>query len=323
LTFLDFIPPTMESTSEPKQQPTGSKARPPSFANWPTLKILLPPTGRASVETDEWCFTYCSQNVTGRFHAQDAKCSTICVRKVFPHEVQNILNFKRHRVDADGQVRYPLPPEGQSSNLPRYLGGSKGASGSKLSSDSDNEQPPPPAPQHWKTGWYLWSTNKQRSAVEHLMLMNSDLARSAANDQRRLKTRQEWQEYQEFLQRTGWDVNDGTPPPEGKYWGARRPSKPFYEEQDHLNSTLLIPLPPPTPAILEKIDKLLKPSKDALELFKNDITSGTFIKFADRVWEKSFTEEPFVLAQRSLEKLSEAWKKLSDADDDGDNKKRR
>lgn len=66
------------------------------------------------------------------------------------------------------------------------------------------------------------------------MLMNSDLARSAANDQRRLKTRQEWQEYQEFLQRTGWDVNDGTPPPEGKYWGARRPSRPFYEEQDHL-----------------------------------------------------------------------------------------
>lgn len=248
---LDFIPPTMESTSEPKQQPTGSKARPPSFANWPTLKILLPPTGksinpyacfqlltvfpgRASVETDEWCFTYCSQNVTGRFHSQDAQCSTICVRKVFPHEVQNILNFKRHRVDADGQVRYPLPPEGQSSNLPRYLGGSKGASGSKLSSDSDNEQPPPPAPQHWKTGWYMWSTNKQRSTVEHLMLMNSDLARSAANDQRRLKTRQEWQEYQEFLQRTGWDVNDGTPPPEGKYWGARRPSKPFYEEQDHL-----------------------------------------------------------------------------------------
>lgn len=89
------------------------------------------------------------------------------------------------------------------------------------------------------------------------------------------------------------------------------------------DSTLLIPLPPPTPAVLEKIDKLLKPSKDALELFKNDITSGTFIKFADRVWEKSFTEEPFVLAQRSLEKLSEAWKKLSDGDDDGDNKKRR
>lgn len=87
------------------------------------------------------------------------------------------------------------------------------------------------------------------------------------------------------------------------------------------NATLLVPLPPQTPPVWDKIDKLLAPSRQALELFANDITSGAFVKFADRVWEKSFTKEPFVLAQRSLEKLSEAWK--SENDDDDNNKKRR
>lgn len=82
---------------------------------------------------------------------------------------------------------------------------------------------------------------------------------------------------------------------------------------------MLVPLPPDFPPLLAKIKKLLAPTYEVLSILQESITSGEQKQFAQRVWEKSKTEEPFVLAKRTFSHAYEQWKKqdISEEDDDG------
>jgi len=213
--------------AQQKQQPP--RVRKPPFSDWPTIKILTPPqgkfsfsadvndkpmevsliTGRFSPKIDEWCFTYCSQTVSGRIHNKEPNCHSICLRKVFPHEVRNVLSYKRHsNLGLDGKAKYPLPSEGQSANIPRYLGGSP------KEADEDRSPTPAASTKFWDEGWYLW-TGKGRWAVlqktENMML---DFQTQQQVETIREKRKEVWQNYQDQLkQNVGTQPIDGKAPP--------------------------------------------------------------------------------------------------------------
>ncbi len=190
---------------------------PSDIGGYPVLTIY---PGEHSPKTDEWCITYCTQTVRGRITSQQPGCRSLCVRRVFAHEVRNILAFRRHQdTDDDGKAKYPLPAEGQPVNVPRFLGGKP------PDPDADHPVPIPPK-KYWDEGWYLWTTKSTHASVEKLATMNFDLQRQARRESYKEKRRATWQEYEQFLE------NNQTDSPEGsKWWGAIVPPRPFPDTQ--------------------------------------------------------------------------------------------
>ncbi|KAJ8514442.1 hypothetical protein ONZ45_g7996 [Pleurotus djamor] len=190
----------MSASPDPSSSQTSRKPPPTiPFANWPTIKILNPPQGRFSPRTDERCLMYCSQSVTGRFHRKEPYCRAICIRKVFTHEVRNIVSFRTHRnVDAEGKAKFLLPKEGQPENLPKYLGGID-------HEDEEDEERSQPSRQkgdaakYWDEGWYFWHTKSSQGVWEKVLTMRRDLESQQQYDVAKDKRKQDWEQYQEYL----------------------------------------------------------------------------------------------------------------------------
>ncbi|KAI1784335.1 hypothetical protein LXA43DRAFT_224708 [Ganoderma leucocontextum] len=187
-----------------------SQDSPPRTELWwdrlPSLKIVRPPKGPYSPQVDERCFTYCSQSITGRIHGNDPWCRTICLRRVFSHEVSRVLSHHRTQtvthlpgrkqplVETKDEVEtqpinHPLPPEGQRYNgwLAMLLHGRFG-----LGPDDDDLHQQDHASEadstlgsghahtqreigYWQEGWYLWWSSSRWAAQEKLDLMRRDL----------------------------------------------------------------------------------------------------------------------------------------------------
>ncbi|KAF8161245.1 hypothetical protein B0H34DRAFT_857717 [Crassisporium funariophilum] len=306
---------TEQTPASSEQQQQQQRVRKPPFADWPTIKILTPPQGRFSPKTDEWCFTYCSQSVSGRIHSKEPNCRSICVRKVFPHEVQNILSFKRHQVlGADGKAKYPLPKEGQSSNLPRILGGT---SKNDSEDQSQSRATSSGSTKYWDEGCYLWTGKSRWAMLQKTDNMMLDLQKQQQAETMRERRKEVWHDYQEHLKHGAGDQSSEQPETNGKWWGPIIPSKPI---PDTSSLSLLVPLPPDFPPIWEKINKLLAPSYQVLGILQESVSSGEQKQFAQRVWEKSKTGEPFVLAQRTFTRAYEQWKNR-DVPEEDDGKK--
>lgn len=224
---------------------TPQRTRKPPLADWPTIKILTPPKGsvsallltwfllaqrfegRFSPKTDEWCLTYCSQTVTGRIYSKEPFCRSLCIRKVFAHEVKNIVSFKSHRsVGADGKANYPLPPEGQPGNIPRLLGGKPSEDLEETSQKVTAE-----ATKTWEEGWYLWTSQSRLAIHEKTDSMMMDLAQQRRNAHRWEQRKEVWQDYQDYLQKAPNGVDpDSLPSSEpSKWWGAIVPPRPVPE----------------------------------------------------------------------------------------------
>ncbi|KAJ3496825.1 hypothetical protein NLJ89_g10431 [Agrocybe chaxingu] len=303
-----------ESSSASSQQPQQQqqRVRKPPFADWPTIKILTPPQGRFSPKIDEWCFTFCSQSVTGRIHNKEPECRSVCIRKVFPHEVRNVLSFKRHsNVSVDGKAKYPLPAEGQSTNLPRLLGGT-----SKDDSDDNPKASGAPPTKYWDEGWYLWTGKGRWASMQKTEKMMFDLGRQQQLEATRESRREIWQDYEDRLKQNSGESSERLQPA-GQWWGPIIPPKTM---SDAGSPSLLVPLPPEFPSLTEKISKLLAPTHHALGILQESITSGEQKEFALRVWEKAQTEEPFVLASRSLSRAWETWTKRDVPEEDDEKK---
>ena len=80
--------------------------------------------------------------------------------------------------------------------------------------------------------------------------------------------------------------------------------------------SILIPLPPDVSSIWEKVEKLLAPSNRALGILHESVVSGEQKAFALRVWEKARSEEPFILAKRTIAHTYAQWKKRDESEDD-------
>ncbi|KAK2463158.1 hypothetical protein APHAL10511_004813 [Amanita phalloides] len=270
------------SSQQPKRQ------RKPLFADYPTIKILTPPQGKFSPKTDEWCFSYCSQSINGRIHNKEPYCRSVCIRKIFPHEVRNVINVKTHRnIGADGKSRYPLPHEGQPENIPKFLGGKRGG-------DPDEK----PSKQYWDEGWYLWRGKGRWAAQEKTETMLMDL-----EQQQRLEALKERK--REATSDTSKQANGAR----RRSWGYVVPRNPHV---DLSSQTLLLPLPPQFPPFWDRISKLLAPTVRVLGILHESIVSGEQKKFAVKVWEKAWTDEPFVLASRTFTRAYERWKENED-----------
>ncbi|KAJ7076853.1 hypothetical protein B0H15DRAFT_862960 [Mycena belliarum] len=283
----------MSTTRQTRQAPP----RTVIFAGLPTLKIIEPPKGSFSTQNDQWCLTYCSQNVSGRIHGKIPSCRSVCLRKVFSHEVRNILQFKSHKdVGADGKARYPLPQEGQPIHLPRYLGG-------RPTDDPEHGRKSPADIKYWDEGWYVWKTNTCLGVYRSISLMPKTLEGQVKADLHVKAQRQQWKEYQEFV-RSGQ-------PPENKWLG---PVIPPNLGPDPAPESLLVHLPLESGPLLEPLYHLLAPAGHSLQLFHDNIREGNYQKFARRVWGKAWTAEPYTLASRACGFGYEQWKNKDDDD---------
>ncbi|KAK0472309.1 hypothetical protein EDD18DRAFT_1231775 [Armillaria luteobubalina] len=240
-----------------------------------------PFTGRFSPKTDEWCITYCTQTVKGRFNSQEPSCRSLCIRRIFAHEVRNIVSFRRHQ-------------DGQPVNMPRYLGG-------KGSTDTDDEPTPQPersrGTKYWDEGWYLWTSSSHISSVEKIQMMKEHY-----KEQRKAT----WQEYQQFIERNAQPVHSPLPDGEhNKWWGAIVPPPPIPIHRE--SHSLLIPLPP---------HKLLQPTRRVLTIFRDSLVAGEHLTFAGMVWRKAWTKEPYFLVRRTLDTARDMWKGAGKDDND-------
>ena len=82
-----------------------------------------------------------------------------------------------------------------------------------------------------------------------------------------------------------------------------------------------MPLPPDIPPFWERINKLLAPSYKVLSIFHESLISGEQKNFAGRVWEKTWSSEPFILASRTFSATYERWKDRDVQADEDDGKK--
>jgi len=75
---------------------------------------------------------------------------------------------------------------------------------------------------------------------------------------------------------------------------------------------LLLPIPPDFPPFWERINKLLAPTFRVLSILRESVVSGEQKQFASKVWDKAWTDEPFVLASRTFTRVYERWKENED-----------
>ena len=140
----------------------------------------------------------------------------MCIRKVFPHEVQNILSFKTHEsVGPDGKAKYPLPTEGQPINLPRLLGGI---------SNTDSEDHPSQSAattKYWDEGWYLWTGQSRWAAHQKTDMMMLDFQKQKQAELKLEQRKEVWHDYQEHLKNGVSGVADQ------QWWGPIVPPKPI------------------------------------------------------------------------------------------------
>ncbi|KAF9501771.1 hypothetical protein BDN71DRAFT_1438440 [Pleurotus eryngii] len=299
------------SQDTPASTSKRQKAPPIPFATWPTIKILNPPQGRFSPRTDERCFMYCSQTVAGRFHRKEPYCKAICIRKVFTHEVRNIVSFRtHHNLDADGKAKYPLPKEGQPGNLPPYLGGTD----PEGTESDDHVRKPGDDKKYWDEGWYLWYTKSSQGVWEKVWTMRRDLESQQQYEAAKDKRRDDWAEYQDYQKEPKATAVDSPAP--DKWWGPIVPPPPIL---DISAESLLISLPPPLPPLYSKVENLLAPTHKLLGILHESVTSGAQQELVHRIWEKAWTKDPYVLASRAFGLL---WEKWSSPPDDSDDQKK-
>ena len=163
-------------------------------------------------------------------------------------------------------------------------------------------------------------------------MMMLDLQKQKQAELKRERRKELWHDYQEHIKH-GVSAVSGQQPQSGQWWGPIVPPKPMpdtrcvktYCELDYIlmefrycsSLSVLIPLPPDFPSIFEKIDKFLQPTYHVLSIMHESFTSGEQKQFALRVWEKAQTDEPLILAQRTIAHACEQWKKWDVPKDDG------
>jgi len=64
----------------------------------------------------------------------------------------------------------------------------------------------------------------------------------------------------------------------------------------------------------------MAPTYHVLGIFQESLAAGEHKEFAQRIWEKAKTDEPFILAKKSFARAYETWKNR-DVPEEDDGKK--
>ncbi|KAF8448659.1 hypothetical protein L210DRAFT_3627400, partial [Boletus edulis BED1] len=178
-----------------------------SFVHSPLISLSRPPPGKVPDKMDEMCITYASQTARGRSQSHEPKTYSICLRKVYPHEVTDYLLGKGWRTRQTNDI--PLPPEGQPMQE-RYPDDSE----SSTKPDEDETR-------YWERGWYIWTTSSNKNALEKLQLMSQSLKSQDRYLQDKLQNEKNGQNGQIWIEQLRGRIRvelDGTlssvPPPD-------------------------------------------------------------------------------------------------------------
>lgn len=171
--------------------------------------VILWCIDRFSPRTDERCFTYCSQSAAGRSQRQEPWCRSICIRRVFAHEVRKSLLNAEHTTDnlfdkskrtTPETTKYPLPPEGQRADEV-YEG--------QTERDRYEQKLREKGAKYWEEGWYVWYSKSRWAAQEKVDLMMHDLPTQVGWWRHMAKQKEEWGKFNADGN-AGW--GDGEPP---------------------------------------------------------------------------------------------------------------
>lgn len=252
---------------------------------------------------DEMCLTYSFQTARGRAQNHEPKTYSICLRKVYPHEVTDYLLGKGWRTQQTNNI--PLPPEGQPTQE-RYLD----ESDAPTKPDEDETR-------YWEQGWYLWTTTSNKNAVERLLLMSQSLKSQDRHLQDKLHREKDEQDEQEQLRGRIRVELDGTLssvlPPDYDYlhyhWCVRRVLDIGADcSWGCRQSSSLTQIPSSLRPLFEPMRRLLAPTAKVLDISRRSFESGSQREFARRVLEKGRSEEPFILGRRLCKK---AWEMIT------------
>ncbi|EGO00944.1 hypothetical protein SERLA73DRAFT_105438 [Serpula lacrymans var. lacrymans S7.3] len=309
----DQTPPSPSNTGSSDSSHVSPPGRPPHstgfpWSSWPSVHVMRPQNGQYSPRTDERCLSYCSQSSRGRAEGNEPWCRSICLRRVFAHEVKRVVaHDNASKLHGASSRLFPLPPEGQPGSS-RPLRQDPG----HFSEDHELSPPytSPEDTRYWEEGWYLWTSKSRWAAQEKFDLMTCDLHRQ--DQWQRYKTDKSKQEPVhraygneglECKQRdkhcgNGYDVSAGmssSSAEDSAKWVAWQEST-------------MVHLPPRLPSVYEPLNHLLAPTFKVISLIGQSFDSGVYAQLAQRTWEKARSPDPFILAENVCKKMWEKWK---------------
>ncbi|KAG8221325.1 hypothetical protein J3R82DRAFT_1493 [Butyriboletus roseoflavus] len=223
----------------------------------------------------------------GRSQNQEPKTYSICLRKVYPHEVTDYLLGKGWRTQQTNNI--PLPPEGQPVQE-RYI------DESEPSTKSDEDET-----RYWEQGWYLWTTSSNKNAVEKLLLMSQSLKSQDHYLQDKFHRAKNEQNEQMWIRQLHGQIRvelDGT-------LSSIPPSDYL---QYHWQNSSLTQIPTSLRPVFDPMRRLLAPTAKVLDILRRSFESGSQREFARRMLEKGRSPEPFILGRRLCKK---AWEMIS------------
>ncbi|KAF8141268.1 hypothetical protein EV363DRAFT_1247813 [Boletus edulis] len=240
---------------------------------------------------DEMCITYASQTARGRSQSHEPKTYSICLRKVYPHEVTDYLLGKGWRTRQTNDI--PLPPEGQPMQE-RYPDDSE----SSTKPDEDETR-------YWERGWYIWTTSSNKNALEKLQLMSSKSQIPGPLSSGQTPEREEWAEWTN-MDRTTSRANQSRTGRHAKFRTASGlPTVSLVDTgKIHLSPKSLHR----SAHSLTHCVGFIAPTAKVLDIFRRSFESGSQREFARRVLEKGHSQEPFILARRLCKK---AWEMIA------------
>jgi len=150
---------------------------------------------------------------------------------------------------------------------------------------------------YWEEGWYLWHSKSRWAAQERLDLMMHDLAVQANWNKHMAKQKRDW----EMERKGGRDLGQWEPPS----MSIAAPRPPFW---DPSKQSLLVRLQPPLPPIVDQMRALFAPTFKLIAMQRESFESGVHRQVVERLWEKTWSGEPFMLARNACVKMWKIWK---------------
>lgn len=82
------------------------------------------------------------------------------------------------------------------------------------------------------------------------------------------------------------------------------------------SESILLPIPPPLTAIEVPLRNLFAPTVKLLTMTHQTVISGQQTKLVQKLWETTYTSEPWKLARNSVMKVYQALKENASSEDD-------
>ncbi|KAL5504585.1 hypothetical protein ACEPAH_7246 [Sanghuangporus vaninii] len=296
------------------------------------IQIKRPAQGKYSPKVDERCFTWCSQTARGRTEGQDPWCRSLCIRRVFEHELSAPASSKATTSASENnrknpELKYPLPPEGQRKLFNFGVedesdGDGDDSPSSRYPSTTTNSNNKGKEKQngevkYWEEGWYVWMTKNRWAAQEKMDLMMLDLDKQA-----------HWQRVKEQEERA-WAEGQGqeqSPDKEAdRMGGGETGNTNTFGETSNVDSHLVpVPIRHPYPSAAEEsfllripthlslfpyLSQAFQPTNKVLSIFKQSLDNGDQRDLFMRGWEAAREGAPFRLVKNVVRTCLDSFKK--------------